>query len=88
MCHEIALGLRVYVIIAERNKFPKVGFSFDLTNLEVSANNVAQISNSIEVKAHKYFNSLSITSSGDKWMSMWMHVELICGSFNDACIKK
>ena len=41
LCHEEALGLRVYVIIAERNKLPKVGFSFDLMDLEVSASNMA-----------------------------------------------
>ena len=49
---------------------------------------MSRTSSSIEVKAHKYFNSLPITSSGDKWMSMWMNARMICGSFNDACIKK
>ena len=88
LCHEEALGLRVYVIIAERNTLPKLGFSFDLMDLEVSGSNMARISSSIEVKAHKYFNSLPVTLSGDKWMSMWMNVGMICGSFNDACIKK
>ena len=88
LCHEEALGLRVYVIIAERNKLLKVGFSYDLMDLEVSASNMAWISSSIEVKAHKYFNNQQITLSGDKWMSMWMNVGMICGIFNDACIKK
>ena len=88
LCHEEALGLRVYVIIGERNKLLKLGFSFDLMDLEVSASNMARISSSIEVKAHKYFNSLPVTLSGDKWMSMWMNAGMICGSFNDACIKK
>ena len=87
-CHEEALGLRVYVIIAERNKLLKLGFSFDLLDLEVSASNMARISSSIEVKAHKYFNSLPVTLSGDKWMSMWMTAGMSCGSFDDACIKK
>ena len=88
LCHEEALGLRVYVIIGERNKLLKLGFSFDLMNLEVSTSNMARISSSIEVKAHKYFNSLLVTLSGDKWMSMWMNAGMICGSFTDSCIKK
>ena len=54
----------------------------------VLAGNMAHISSSIEVKAHKYFNNLPVTLSGDKWMSMWMNAGMICGSFNDTCIKK
>ena len=55
LCHEETLGLRVYVIIGERNKLLKLGFSFDLMNLEVSTSNMARISSSIEVKAHKLY---------------------------------
>ena len=61
LSHEKALGLRVYVVVAERNKLSTIGFSFDLTDLEVTTNNMPRISNFIEVKAHKYFHSLPIT---------------------------
>ena len=83
-----ALGLRVYVVVAECNKLPTIGFSFDLTDLEVTTSNMPWISNSIEVKVHKYFNSLPITWNGDNWMLMWLNAGMICGSFHDSCIKK
>ena len=83
-----ALGLRVYVVVAERNKLPAIGFSFDLTDLEVTTSNMPRISNFIEVKAHKYFHSLPITWNGDNWMLMWLNAGMICGSFDNSCIKK
>ena len=83
-----ALGLRVYVIVAERNKLPAIGFSFDLTDLEVTTSNMPRISNFIEVKAHKYFRSLPINWNGDNWRLMWLNAGMICGSFHNSCIKK
>ena len=88
MSHGEALGLRVYVVVVERNKLPAIGFSFDLTYLEVTTSNMPQISNSIEVKAHKYFKSLPITWNGDNWMLTWLKAGMICGSFDNSCIKK
>ena len=88
LCHGEALGITVYMVVAKLNKLPVVGFPFDLIDLEGSAGNMAWISNSIEVRAHKYFNTLPITGNGDNWMVMWMNAGMICGSFNDACIKK
>ena len=81
-----ALGLRVYVIVAERNKLLAIGFSFDLTDLKVTTSNMPRISNFIEVKAHKYFRSLPINWNGDNWRLMWLNAGMICGSFHNSCI--
>ena len=35
LCHGESIGLRVYVVVAEQNKLSTIGFSFDLTDLEV-----------------------------------------------------
>ena len=61
LCHEEGLGLRVYVVINERNKLSNANLSFDLTYLEVSANNMECIWSSITNKAHKYSTNLPIT---------------------------
>ena len=88
LSHGEGLGLRVYVVVAERNKLSAIGFSFNLTDLEVTTSNMPRISNSIEVKAHKYFKSLPITWNGDNWILLWLKAGMICGSFDNSCIKK
>ena len=75
MCQEEASWLRVYMVVTERNKLPNVCLSFDLTNLEVSANNMEWISSSMADKAQKYFKSLPITWNDDKWIVKWMMLE-------------
>ena len=60
LCHGEALRLRVYVVVAEQNKLSTISFSFDLTDLEVTTNNMPRIFSSIEVKEHKYFNTLPL----------------------------
>ena len=76
------------MVVTERNKLPNVCLSFDLTNLEVSANNMEWISSSMAYKAHKYFNSMPITWNDDKWIVKWMNARMICGKVNDSWIKK
>ena len=88
LCQEEALGLTVYVVLIEHKKLPNVCLSFDLTVLELLANNMEWISRSIVDSAHKYFNSLPITWNGDKWIMKWMNARMICGKVNDSCIKK
>ena len=88
MCQEEASWLRVYMVVTERNKLPNVCLSFDLTDMEVSTNNMGWISRSIARKAHKYFNLLPITWNGDKWIVRWINARIICGRVNDSCIKK
>ena len=40
LCQEEASWLRVYVVVIERNKLSNVCLSFDVTDLEVSSNNM------------------------------------------------
>ena len=88
LCHEEGPGLRVYVVVNECNKLPNACLSFDMLDLEVSANNMEWISSSIISRAHKYFNNLPIIWNGDKWTTMWMNAKMSCGRVNDSCIKK
>ena len=60
LCNEQATGMRVYVVVVERNKLPNLCIFFDLTDLEVSINNMKCISSSIAGRVHKNFNSLAI----------------------------
>ena len=76
------------MVVNERNKLPNACFSFDLTNLDISTNNMDWISSSITSRANKYFNNLPINSNGDNWSVMWMNVKMICGRVNDSYIKK
>ena len=66
LCHEEGPGLRVYMVVNECNKLPNACLSFDMLDLEVSANNMEWISSSISSRAHKYFNNLPIIWNGDK----------------------
>ena len=66
LCHEEGPGLRVYVVVNERNKLLNASLSFDLTDLEVLANNMEWISSSITSRVNKYFNNFPITWNGDK----------------------